>query len=345
MKIGIIGATGYGGAELIRILQRHPEVGSLSLFSSSQAGTIIQDTYPHLQRFTTETLQDIDPETLGKELDIVFTATPSGISSKLTPQLLEHGLKVIDLSGDFRIKDSSAYEKWYKKEPAPADWTEKAVYGLTEWAKEDVQYAELIANPGCFPTATLLGLLPLIRQDIIEEDSIIVDAKTGLSGAGKTPSATSHFGETSENFRIYKVNQHQHIPEIEQELLRVNHMIQPITFSSHLVPMTRGIMATMYAKTKTETSAAELYLLMKETYRDAPFVSIRKPGNFPGTKEVFGSNQCDIGMTYDQRTGRITIVSVIDNLVKGAAGSAVQNFNVMLEIDEKTGLDFLPVYP
>lgn len=345
MNIGIIGATGYGGAELIRLLQNHPAVENLSIYSSSYSGKHIQEMFPHLQRFTAETLKDIDPELMGKQLDIVFVATPSGVSGKLSPQLLEHGLKVIDLSGDFRIKDSNAYESWYRKEPAPAEWTENAVYGLTEWTREKVKTARLIANPGCFPTAALLGLTPLLQEGMIEENSIIVDAKTGTSGAGKTPTDISHFSHTSENFRIYKVNQHQHVPEIEQELLKLNHNIQPITFSTHLVPMTRGIMATIYSKSKRSTSSEQLHHLMEEAYTDAPFVSVRKQGCYPATKEVFGSNQCDIGITYDERTGRITIVSVIDNLVKGAAGQAVQNFNVMIGLDETTGLNFLPVYP
>lgn len=345
MDIGIIGATGYGGADLIRILQHHPGVGNLQLYSSSQAGMAIQDSFPHLQRLSVRPLQDIDPPTLAKQLDVVMMATPAGISSELAPRLLQQGLKVIDLSGDFRIKDPRIYEKWYKKKPASPEWTAEAVYGLTEWAKEEIKDARLLANPGCFPTAVLLGLLPLVKHSLVDEDSIIVDAKTGVSGAGRGLSPAAHFGETNENLKAYKVNEHQHTPEIEQELLRWNKQIQAITFSPHLVPMTRGIMTTIYGKAKSVTSAEELQRIFDESYDQAPFTSVRKSGYYPATKEVYGSNQCDIGVTYDERTCRMTVVSVIDNLMKGAAGQAVQNLNVMMGMEETTGLEMLPVYP
>lgn len=345
MDIGIVGATGYGGADLIRILRNHPAVNHLQLYSSSQSGEEIRDSFPHLQRLTDGSLQSIDPISMGKALDVVFLATPSGVSSKLAPQLLEEGLRVIDLSGDFRIKDPKTYETWYKKKSPPREWNDKAVYGLTEWEKEVVKDAQLLANPGCFPTATLLGLLPLVEGSIVDENAIIVDAKTGVSGAGRGLSESVHFGETNENFKIYKVNSHQHTPEIEQELTKYNDHIRAITFSSHLVPMTRGIMATVYGQVKRKASEREIRDCFLEKYRETPFVTVRETGDFPSTKEVLGSNQCDIGISYDDRTGRVTVVSVIDNLMKGAAGQAVQNFNVMFGFKETTGLDLLPVYP
>ncbi|HEU5141408.1 MAG TPA: N-acetyl-gamma-glutamyl-phosphate reductase [Bacillales bacterium] len=345
MDVGIVGATGYGGADLIRIVQNHPMVHNLQLYSSSHAGESIQDSFPHFQRLSRTELKEIDPISMGESLDVVFMATPAGISSELTPKLLAEGLRVIDLSGDFRIKDSEIYEAWYKKKPASTKWIEQSVYGLTEWAKEDVKEARLLANPGCYPTATLLGLLPLVQQSLVEEGSIIIDAKTGVSGAGRGLSAASHFSETNENLKIYKVNQHQHTPEIEQELARWNRRVEPVTFSPHLVPMTRGIMATIYAKVSESTTEEKLRRIFQDSYQRAPFVSVRKPGNFPATKEVYGANQCDIGISFDERTGRITIVSVIDNLMKGAAGQAIQNLNVMFGLEETAGLDFLPVYP
>lgn len=343
MDIGIVGATGYGGADLIRILQHHPEVRGLKLYSSSQAGKDIRESFPHLQRLKDVVLEDIDPVSMGKALDVVFMATPAGISAELTPDLLSNGLRVIDLSGDFRLKDWKTYETWYKKKPAPAEWTERAVYGLTEWKKEEIKKARLLANPGCFPTAALLGLLPLAEQ--IEADSIIIDGKTGVSGAGRGLSDAVHFSETHGNFKIYKVNRHQHTPEIEQELARVNSRVQSITFSPHLVPMTRGIMVTIYAKITSPSTEKALHHILEEAYQHTPFVSVRKAGHFPSTKEVYGSNQCDIGLSYDKRTGRVTIVSVIDNLMKGAAGQAVQNMNVMFGFEETAGLQGFPVYP
>lgn len=345
MEIGIIGATGYGGSDLIRILRHHPETGRLHLYSSSQSGTDISESFPHLQLLQGETLNEIDPVKMGVRLDVVFLATPAGVSAELTPKLMAEGLRVIDLSGDFRLKDSRVYETWYKKKPAPIEWTSKAVYGLTEWEKESVKKAELLANPGCFPTATLLGLLPLVHESLIEENSIIIDAKTGTSGAGRGLSQAVHFSETNENFKIYKVHAHQHTPEIEQELARISGEKSVITFSAHLVPMTRGIMATLYAKMKKPITESEVREVYEKCYENSPFVSIRKEGSFPATKEVYGSNECHVGLALDDRTDRITIVSVIDNLMKGAAGQAVQNYNLMFGFEETAGLTFLPVYP
>lgn len=345
MDVGIVGATGYGGADLIRILRNHPEIHETQLFSSSQSGKVIRDSFTHLQRLGDEPLQPIDPKKMGKSLDVVFLATPSGVATELAPQLLEEGMRVIDLSGDFRLKDSEIYETWYKKKSPPREWTDKAVYGLTEWEKEKVRDASLLSNPGCFPTATLLGLLPLVQHELIDEKSIIVDAKTGVSGAGRGLSKAVHFSETNENFKIYKVNRHQHTPEIEQELARYNGNVGAITFSSHLVPMTRGIMVTLYGQVKGAAAEEEIRNIFLETYQHAPFVTIRKESEFPTTKEVLGSNQCDIGISFDERTGRVTVVSVIDNLMKGAAGQAVQNFNIMFGFEETAGLELLPVYP
>lgn len=345
MNIGIVGATGYGGADLVRILHHHPEVDKLQLYSSSKAGSEMKDSFPHLQRFAAEPLREIDPVSMGEQLDVVFMATPAGISSELTPRLLDEGLRVIDLSGDFRVKDADRYEAWYGMKAAPAHWREKAVYGLTEWEKDNIRDARLIANPGCFPAAVLLGLLPLVQRSLLALDSVIIDAKTGVSGAGRGLSPAVHFSETNENFKIYKVNAHKHTPEIEQELAKCSGQSEAVTFSTHLVPMTRGIMATMYAKVNGNISEDELRQAFKESYHDEPFVCMREQGSFPTTKEVYGSNQCDIGLTVDERTGRITVVSVLDNLMKGAAGQAVQNLNVMFGLKETAGLAFLPVYP
>ena len=344
-KIAIIGATGYGGAELARILQQHPEVAIHSFHSSSQQGKKMADSYPHLHDLVGGALREIAIHEIAAEADVVFLATPSGVSSKLAPELLACDVKVIDLSGDFRIKDRQLYEQWYKKEAPESDWLNEAVYGLTEWLDEDIANKKFISNPGCYPTAALLGLAPLVKYERIDVNTIIIDAKSGVSGAGRTASAATHFSEVNENLKIYKVNEHQHIPEIEQMLNRWNENVGPITFSTHLIPMTRGIMATIYATAASETNIDELFELYYESYKDDYFVRIREKGTYPSTKEVYGSNFCDISLAYDERTNRIMVISVIDNLVKGAAGQAVQNMNRMLGFDERTGLDFVPMYP
>ncbi|MGX5437628.1 N-acetyl-gamma-glutamyl-phosphate reductase [Bacillus thuringiensis] len=344
MKVAIIGATGYGGIELIRLLEQHPYFSIASLHSFSQVGECITNVYPHLRNVLFHTLQEIDVETIGKEAEIVFLATPAGVSAELTPKLLAEGLKVIDLSGDFRMIDPSSYELWYKRPAAKEEILRKAVYGLSEWKRNEIQKANLIANPGCFATATLLAIAPLVRSGMIEEDSIIIDAKSGVSGAGKTPTTMAHFPELYDNLYIYKVNQHQHVPEIEQMLTEWNSELQPITFSTHLIPISRGIMITLYVKVKQKMEIKQLQKLYEETYEQSPFIRICMQGKFPSPKEVRGSNYCDIGIAYDERTERVTVVSVIDNMMKGAAGQAIQNANIIAGLEETTGLQHMPLY-
>lgn len=344
MNVAIIGATGYSGAELFRLLHGHPHVNRCDVFSSSQDGVHVSESFPHVGSVDGAVLHKLEIEALSR-YDAVFFATPPGVSGEWAPALVDRGVKVIDLSGDFRLKDGAVYEQWYGREAAPAEYLQKAVYGLTEWNREAVREAVLLSNPGCYPTATLLGLAPLVKEGLIQEDSIIVDAKSGVSGAGRKAGLGTHFSEVNENVKIYKVNVHQHIPEIEQTLQTWNEAMEPITFSTHLIPMTRGIMATIYAKAKQPISPNDLVDLYKTSYEGSPFIRVRKVGQFPATKEVYGSNYCDIGLAYDERTGRVTVVSVIDNLMKGAAGQAVQNFNLMMGWDEAEGLRSLPIYP
>ncbi|WP_426950440.1 N-acetyl-gamma-glutamyl-phosphate reductase [Bacillus mycoides] len=345
MKVAIIGATGYGGIELIRLLEQHPYFSIASLHSFSQVGEFITNVYPHFRNVLVHTLQEIDAEKIEKEAEIVFLATPAGVSAELTPKLLAVGLKVIDLSGDFRMIDPSSYELWYKRSAAQEELLRKAVYGLSEWKRPEIQNANLIANPGCFATAALLAVAPLVRSGMIEEASIIIDAKSGVSGAGKTPTTMTHFPELYDNLHIYKVNEHQHVPEIEQMLAEWNRETKPITFSTHLIPISRGIMITLYAKVKEEMKIEQLQKLYEETYEYSAFVRVRSQGEFPSPKEVRGSNYCDIGIAYDERTERVTVVSVIDNMMKGAAGQAVQNANLLAGLEETTGLQHMPLYP
>ncbi|CAM4042942.1 N-acetyl-gamma-glutamyl-phosphate reductase [Bacillus manliponensis] len=344
MKVAIIGATGYGGIELLRLLTQHPQFTITSVHSFSGTGEEITALYPHVTNHISHTLEEIDSEKIAKDADLVFLATPAGVSTTLTPNLLVGGVKVIDLSGDFRMKSCEVYEAWYKKKAAAAELLQKSVYGLTEWKREQIASAQLIANPGCYATATLLAAAPLVLHDIIEEDSIVIDAKSGVSGAGKTPTNMTHFPELYDNLHIYKVNEHQHIPEIEQMLTEWNQSMKPITFSTHLMPISRGIMVTLYGKAKREISSLQLQKLYEDCYHHSPFVRNRAPGTFPSPKEVRGSNYCDIGTAYDERTGRVTVVSVIDNMMKGAAGQAVQNANILAGLDERESLQFMPLY-
>ncbi|WP_282938809.1 N-acetyl-gamma-glutamyl-phosphate reductase [Paenibacillus sp. RC67] len=345
LRAAIIGATGYGGVEVIRLLLTHPNVEITSVISSSSAGTPIADGYPHLNEIMIGNLDGIDVEQMKQKADVVFLATPHGVAAELAPKLVDAGLKVIDISGDFRLKSGEVYEKWYKHKPADPAYVEKAVYGLSEVFDDEVRDATFISNPGCFPTATLLGLVPLVKKGWADLSSIIVDAKSGVSGAGRGLSLTSHYSEINENFLAYKVNKHQHTPEIEQVLSRVAGEEVVVTFTTHLVPMTRGILSTMYVKLDGNHSEDEIIEMYRQYYEGRRFVRIRQKGKWPATKEVWGSNYCDIGFSLDERTGRLTIISVIDNVVKGAAGQAVQNLNLMMGWEESTGLAFTPVYP
>jgi N-acetyl-gamma-glutamyl-phosphate reductase len=345
LRAAIIGSTGYGGVELIRLLLTHPHVAITSVISSSSAGVPIADGYPHLNQILTDKLDGIDIEQIRGKADVVFIAAPHGVATELAPKLLDAGLKVIDISGDFRLKSGETYEAWYKHKPADPAYVERAVYGLSEVFGEEVRGAEFISNPGCYPTATLLGLVPLVAKGWIDLKSIIVDAKSGVSGAGRGLSQLVHYSEINENFLAYKVNKHQHTPEIEQVLGRVAGEEVITTFTTHLVPMTRGILSTIYAQLKEPRTEEEVLELYRSYYEGRRFVRIRDKGKYPATKEVWGSNYCDIGLSVDPRTGRLTVISVIDNVVKGAAGQAVQNLNLMMGWDEATGLAFTPVYP
>lgn len=344
MKVSIIGTTGYGGVELLRILHSHPEFDIHSIHSTKEE-VAISDEYPHLYGIIDKKMSSIDADEISEESDLVFLATPSGVSSSLVDQFIGKDIKVIDLSGDLRLKEPADYQRWYKKTPANQGIIEEAVYGLSEWNQEQVKAANWVANPGCYPTATLLGLAPVVKEGFIDPKSIIVDAKSGTSGAGRGASRSNLHAELNENFKIYKVNEHQHIPEIEQQLKLWNSDSQPITFSTHLLPLTRGIMATMYVQLLTDWKTERMIDLYQSYYKDAPFVRIRPQGMFPSIKDVTSSNYCDIGLHVDERTNRLTIVSVIDNLMKGAAGQAVQNANLMFGLESSSGLKFMPLYP
>jgi N-acetyl-gamma-glutamyl-phosphate reductase len=345
IRVAIVGSTGYGGVELIRLLLQHPYVHITSVISSSSAGEPIAAGYPHLSEIMTDTLDGVDPELIREKADLVFTATPSGVSAGLAPKLLDAGLKVIDLSGDFRLKSGALYEQWYKHKPADEAYLNRAVYGLSEVFGDEVKGAEFISNPGCYTTTSLLGLIPALKEGWIDHRTIIIDGKSGVSGAGRGLSLATHFSEINENFVAYKVNKHQHIPELEMVLGRVAGEPVMVTFTTQMAPMTRGIMATAYASLIGEHSEEEFISLYRKYYEGRRFVRIREKGKWPATKEVWGSNYCDIGFAVDARTNRLTVFSVTDNVVKGAAGQAIQNLNLMMGWDETTGLMMAPVYP
>lgn len=345
MKAAIIGGTGYGSIELVRLINMHPYMEIGSVVSNSQAGFSFSDVYPHLSNIIVQPLETFNPDRLSEENDIVFFATPSGVSSKLVPKLIEKGKKCIDLSGDFRLRNAKEYESWYKHSPADEKYLNQATYGLSEIYAEKIKTSNLIANPGCYPTASALGLLPILKTNLADYESIIIDAKSGVSGAGRGLSFTAHYAEINENLKAYKLGAHQHIPEIEQVIQDESGNPITITFTTHLVPMTRGIMCTIYVKLKENINTKEIHHIYSEFYKNKPFVRVRPEGTIPATKEVCGSNYCDIGLHVDPRTNRLTIVSVIDNLVKGAAGQAIQNVNIMNGWAEQTGLTDIPMYP
>ncbi|OYD56219.1 N-acetyl-gamma-glutamyl-phosphate reductase, partial [Fictibacillus aquaticus] len=334
MEIGIIGATGYSGVELYRLLCGHPEKPAVTLFSSSKEGQYITDEYPQLTEITNKgMLHKLSADHI-KKMDIVFSCAPSGVSTEILPPLLDAGIRVIDLAGDYRLKDSVLYEKWYKKPAPPERWLHEAVYGLSEWNKEKIQSAQLIANPGCYPTAVSLALLPLLKHNLIDPLTIIADAKSGLSGAGASLAKSAHYAQANENTVIYKMNQHQHIPEMEKNFASIGKTDVTMTFSTHLVPMTRGIMATIYSELEPGKSPQNVLRALQECYEKEHFVRVHPENTMLGTKQVYGSNYCDISFSFDERTGRLTLYSVIDNLLKGAAGQALHNMNIMMDLDE-----------
>ncbi|WP_409343787.1 N-acetyl-gamma-glutamyl-phosphate reductase [Paenibacillus sp. MBLB4367] len=345
IRAAVVGSTGYGGVELIRFLLGHPNVQVTSVISSSHAGTLLSDGFPHLTEIIVDELDAVDVDLIKSKADVVFTATPHGVSSALCPKLLDAGLKVVDLSGDFRLQSGELYEKWYKHKPADPAYLQKAVYGMAEVFGDESKGADFISNPGCYPTCTVLGLAPAVAAGWIDPSTIIVDAKSGVSGAGRGLSQLVHYSEINENFLAYKVNKHQHVPEIEQTLSRIAGKPVVTTFTTHLVPMTRGILCTTYASLTENRTEDDFIAMYREYYKGRRFVRVRNKGKWPATKEVWGSNYCDIGFSVDERTGRVTIISVIDNLVKGAAGQAIQNLNLMMGWDEWAGLEFTPVYP
>lgn len=342
-EIAILGATGYTGIELVRLLYHHPGAKLSFLSSESHAGISLAGVHPQFYGRVEQQLQPLRVEAIPEAVELVFCALPHGSSAGVIPELLTGGKRVIDLSADFRLREPALYEQWYgRSHPAPGLLNE-AVYGLPEINGEAVKKATLVANPGCYPTGALLALAPLVRAGQVNSSSIIIDAKSGVSGAGRAPRQDFHFPECTENFKAYRVGNHQHTPEIEQLLGQLTGQKVTITFTPHLVPMIRGILSTIYLSLRRELTLEQICDLYREFYRGQPFVRVLEPPLLPETRMVRGSNYCDLALRRDERTGRVIVFSAIDNLVKGAAGQAVQNMNLMFGFAEETGLTQLPV--
>ncbi|MDY7019152.1 MAG: N-acetyl-gamma-glutamyl-phosphate reductase [Chloroflexota bacterium] len=338
IKAGIINVTGYIGIELARLLFQHPKIDLKSVTGRSSAGQKLGDIFPSFDAID----QSIETE-LSKDIDVAFSAMPHKSSVDVVPSLLKENIRVIDISADFRLKDTVAYSKWYGfTHPAP-ELLQEAVYGLPELHRDDIVSASLIANPGCYSTSAILALVPLVRERLIHPD-IVIDSKSGVSGAGRALSLTAHYSEVNENSYAYSLEGHRHLPEIEQELeILGSEPPLSVTFIPHIVPMTRGIISTCYAELKSKLEKDALRQLYLDFYKGAPFIRItNRP---PQTKHVWASNFCFIYPTIDMNTGRLIVISCIDNLVKGGAGQAVQNMNVMFNLPETSGLESLAIYP
>jgi N-acetyl-gamma-glutamyl-phosphate reductase len=345
LKVAIVGASGYTGVELIRILHCHPEVAVTCVTSERSAGKKVSEVFPSLRGRCDLLLENLEPVRVAEKADFIFTALPHKAAMEVAPTFLKLGKRLVDLSADYRLKDASVYEKWYETHMNP-ELLRKAVYGLPELRRAKIADADLVANPGCYPTSVILGLAPLLKKRLIDPASIIVDSKSGVTGAGRGAKVDFLYCEVNEGFKAYGVGGvHRHIPEIEQELSLLAGENLAITFTPHLVPMDRGILSTIYGQPEKTLPAADLVKLYKDFYKGEPFVRVLEEGSFPSTAFVRGSNFCDIGITMDSRSGRVVVVSAIDNLVKGASGQAVQNMNLMSGFPEAMGLEGLALFP
>lgn len=343
LSVAVLGATGYAGVELLRILIRHPRVKLTAVTSQQYAGKRASDVYPSLAGRCDLILEELRVDKVASRSELAFAALPHETSMDVVAGLLERKKRVIDLSADFRLHDPEAYQRWYRPHKVPRLLRE-AVYGLTEIHRKAIEKARLVANPGCYPTGAVLGLAPLFSEKLVRE-TVVIDAKSGVTGAGRSSSVELSFSEVNENFKAYNVGVHRHMPEIEQELGELGGAAVSVLFAPHLVPMNRGILSTMYVELKKTPEENGLMKLYRNFYRDEPFIHILPAGTFPQTKDVRGSNDCAIGFRYDSRTERLVVITAIDNLVKGAAGQAVQNMNLMYGWPETEGLEGTALVP
>jgi len=343
-RVGIIGATGYTGVELLRLLLHHPEVEVTALTSQKYAGLPIDQVFPSVMKYLQLTCEELNLDQVSKKTDFIFTAVPHKTAMETVPPFVQRGKKVVDLSADFRFQDPAVYERWYQKHTAP-EWLKESVYGLPELHRKKIREARIVGNPGCYPTGALIGLIPLVEKGMISLESIVVDSKSGVSGAGRDVVLESLFCEVNEGVRAYKIFEHRHTPEIEQELSQLAQKKVNVTFVPHLIPMDRGILTTLYVILAKKMKTEEVLNIFGQYYEKEPFVRICQKDKIPNTKNVRGSNYCDIGVKVNEGDGRLVVVTAIDNLVKGASGEAVQNMNIMLGYPETMGLDVVPLWP
>jgi len=346
VRVGIVGALGYGGGQLVRILSTHPGVKLTYLSSELEKPVKISDILPNLRGFLDVECKVYNAEEAIENCDVVFSAQHPGWAMKEASRFLEAGVRFIDLSADFRLRDLRTFEAWYKMRHESPHLIPQAVYGLPELYRAELKTARLVANPGCFPTAAILALAPLLKEKIVDVSTIIIDAKTGVSGAGRMALKLDfHFPEVNESIKAYNVAIHRHTPEIEQEVSVISGQQVAVSFTPHLIPITRGILTTVYAKLTEDTTSQKLTELFREYYSADYFVYVLDPEIYPATKDVYGSNFCHIGLKVDERTGRVVVISAIDNLIKGMSGEAIQNMNLMCGFDERAGLDSPGIEP
>ncbi len=347
VRVAIIGASGYVGSELVRVLVQHPNVEIAALFADRNAGFSMSEIYPHFESVSLpKLLSTNDVNWASLDVEVIFCAMPHGYGQKIIKELVDNGgVKVIDLSADFRIKDESVYQDWYKFKHGSPDLLKKSVYGLTEFLRDEIKYSSLIACPGCYPTSVLLPLYPLLKSSLIKIQDIIIDSKSGVSGAGRAENQKNLYSEISDSFHPYAISEHRHIPEIEQQLSIAAGQLVNITFTPHLLPMSRGILSTIYVRLNDGITYSDVRNNLNDTFMNEPFVKLLDDKIIPQTKMVKGSNHCMLNVFEDRYPDKLIIVSAIDNLLKGAAGQAVQNFNLLSGLDEASGLGALPLFP
>lgn len=351
IPVGLVGVTGYTGMELCRLLAGHPELELVRATSRSEAGKTLSSLYPYLSgpgglgRMGSIVVSQPDPAELAASCRLVFLAVPHKTAMEIASALLEKGVKVVDLSADFRLRDKATYEKWYAVEHTQGALLAEAVYGLPELYRDRMRAARLIANPGCYPTSAILGLAPALEKGLVHTGDIVIDAKSGTSGAGRKASVGTLFCEVSDTFRAYNLTKHRHTPEIEQEVSLLAGAPVALSFNTHLLPINRGILSTIYTRLKKPMTLAEAHALYAQRYKDEPLVRVLPAGTLPETRWVRGTMFCDIGLAVDERIGRLIILSAIDNLCRGASGQAVAGANLMLGLPETAGLPTAPLMP
>ena len=345
VKVGILGASGYSGIEAVRILARHPMIELTLLTSEHYAGREVADVYRHLARLDLPPFEELRPDLVASRADAVLSCLPEGVGAKAVAELYRNGVKVVDLAADYRLRDPAVYHDTYAAEHPAPHLLKEAVYGLTEFHRHELSEARLVANPGCYPTGALLALLPLIRKDLVDPGTIVIDAKSGTTGARRAPSIEQLFAEVNENFRPYKVASHRHTPEIEQEIGAVLGREVAVLFVPHLLPVSRGILSSIFARPRSGVAEDDIRAAFAASYSKAPFVRLLKPGELPELRAVRATNFCEIAFVLDRRSQNLCVMTAIDNLGKGAAGQAVQNLNLMLGLDETAALLGAAVVP